>query len=140
MWMPLFGPLPQPAWFTNAWKLGYVVAVRFVGAVLANVFIWSGTAFYPDYRAGNAFWDLSQLADQGVAGTIMMVEGSLVTLGLFAWLFFRTAREGEERQRLLDFADARGVDLDEARAARAVAAGRGQELAERVAGARREAE
>ena len=55
----------------------------------------------------------------------MMIESGLVTLGLFAWLFFRAAREGEERQRLLDLAAERGIPLDEARAERAVAAGQG---------------
>jgi putative membrane protein len=61
-----------------------------------------------------------------------MVEGSLLTLALFAWLFARSAREGEERQELLDLAQARGVELTEARAARAVAAGRGAELRQRI--------
>jgi hypothetical protein len=62
----------------------------------------------------------------------MMIEGSVLTLVLFAWLFLRTAREGEERQELLDLAAARGVELSDARAARAVAAGRGAELRERI--------
>jgi putative membrane protein len=136
MWMPLFGPLPQPQWFGNAWKLGYILAVRFTGAVLGNVFLWAGSAFYPDYRAGDASWHISPITDQGLAGTVMMVEGSLVTLGLFAWLFFRAAREGEERQQLLDLAEERGIPLDEARAGRAVAAGRGAQLAERLTGAK----
>jgi ribosomal protein L12E/L44/L45/RPP1/RPP2 len=57
-----------------------------------------------------------------------------VTLALFAWLFFRWANETEERQRLLDLADARGIPLDEARAARAVAAGQGARLEERLRG------
>ena len=62
----------------------------------------------------------------------MMVEESLLTLGLFCWLFMRAAREGEERQELLDFASARGLELTDARAARAVAAGRGAELRRRL--------
>ena len=62
----------------------------------------------------------------------MMIESGLVTLGLFAWVFFRWARETEERQRLLDLAEARGVALDEARAGRAVAAGQGAHLEERL--------
>jgi cytochrome c oxidase assembly factor CtaG len=132
MWIPLFGPLPTPAWFGNAPKLVYILAVRLTGAVLANVFMWSGTVFYPDYAPGEATWHLSPLADQGTAGVIMMIEGSLVTLGLFAWLFFRAAGQGEERQRLLDWAHDRGIELDEERAGRAVAAGRGDELRERL--------
>ena len=38
----------------------------------------------------------------------MMVEESLLTLGLFCWLFMRAARESEERQELLDFATPTG--------------------------------
>ena len=63
----------------------------------------------------------------------MMIEQGIVTLGLFAWLFFRAARESEERQGLLDLAAERGVVLDEARVARAVAAGQGDRLRERIA-------
>jgi hypothetical protein len=64
----------------------------------------------------------------------MMVEESILTLGLFCWLFLRTAREGEERQDLLDFARSQGLERTEARAARAVAAGRGPELRRRLEG------
>lgn len=135
MWMALLGPLPKPAWFGNLGRLLYIVVVRLAGVVLANVFQWSGTVFYPDYRPGQRQWDVSPLADQGTAGTIMMVEGSLLTLGLFAWLFLRAARQAEERQELLELAEARGVVLDPARASRAVAAGRSAELRERLLGA-----
>jgi cytochrome c oxidase assembly factor CtaG len=132
MWMALLGPLPRPAWFGNGWKLGYALAVRFSGVVLGNVLMWSGTVFYPRYEHGEAYWGISPLTDQSTAGAIMMVEGTLVVLGVFAWLFFRTAREGTERQRLMELAEARGVVLDEARAARAVAAGQGKRLEERL--------
>ena len=54
MWMPVFGPLPKPQWFTAAWKVGYVIAVRFAGAILGNVLMWSGTVLYPIYAAGRA--------------------------------------------------------------------------------------
>ena len=134
MWMPLFGPLPMPTWFGNLARLGYIIAVRLTGAVLGNVFLWAGGVFYPFYRAGEAYWHVSPGNDQVVAGSIMMVEGSLVTICLFAWLFLRSAREGEERQELLDLAIARGVPLTEARAARAVAAGAGGELRRRIEG------
>jgi hypothetical protein len=64
----------------------------------------------------------------------MMVEESFLTLGLFCWLFLRAAREGEERQNLLDYAQLHGLELSETRAARAVAAGRGAELRRRLEG------
>jgi len=69
-----------------------------------------------------------------VAGAIMMVEESFLTLGLFCWLFLRAAREGEERQDLLDYAHSQGLELTDARAARAVAAGRGDDLRRRLEG------
>jgi putative membrane protein len=131
MWMPLFGPLPKPAWFGNAARLVYILAVRLTGAVLANVLVWSQTVLYPRY-AGDRGFGISPLEDQNAAGAIMMVEGSILTIGLFCWLFLRSAREGEERQELLDLAAARGVELTDRSAARAVAAGRGAELRERL--------
>ena len=135
MWMALVGPLPKPDWFGNGARLVYVIVVRFGGAVLANVLLWAGSPLYPDYAAGEAAHGISPLADQGAAGVVMMIEQGLVTLGLFAWLFFRAAQQSDERQALLDLAAARGVPLDEARAARAVAAGEGDRLRERIAAA-----
>jgi cytochrome c oxidase assembly factor CtaG len=134
MWMCLFGPLPTPSWFGNLGKLIYIVAVRLAGTVLGNIFLWSGTVFYPYYLKGDAHFHLSPLADQNIAGAIMMVEESILTLCLFCWLFLRAARESEERQGLLDWAHANGLELTEARAARAVSAGRGAELRRRLEG------
>jgi cytochrome c oxidase assembly factor CtaG len=132
MWMCLFGPLPMPAWFGNLGRLVYIVTVRLAGTVLGNIFLWSGTVFYPFYLHGDSAFHISPLADQNVAGAIMMVEESILTLGLFCWLFLRAAKEGEERQNLLDYAQANGLELSERRAARAVAAGRGAELRKRL--------
>jgi putative membrane protein len=132
MWMALLGPLPKPAWFANVAKLVYIVVVRLTTTVLANVFVWSNDAFFDVYRAGELEHGISPHTDQVVAGSIMMVEGSILTICLFCWLFLRSAREGQERQELLDLAAAGGVALDERRAARAVAAGRGPELRRRI--------
>jgi cytochrome c oxidase assembly factor CtaG len=132
MWMGLLGPLPKPRWFGNAARLIYIIVVRLAGTVLANAMIFAGGAWYPIYRASDAHWHISPLGDQIAAAGVMMVEESLLTIGLFCWLFLKVAREGEERQKLLDYAAAQGMELDEQRAARAVAAGRGEELWERL--------
>lgn len=134
MWMPVVGPLPMPEWFGNGWRLAYVLGVRFTGAVLGNILMWSGTVLYDRYAAGQAYWGISALSDQSTAGAIMMTEGTFLALGTFALLFFRTANQGIERQRLLDLASSRGVPLDERRAARAISAGRGDLLEERLMG------
>jgi cytochrome c oxidase assembly factor CtaG len=132
MWMPLLGPLPKPKWFEIPAKIGYLIGVRLIGTVLANVFMWSNSVFYPHYAAGEASWHIAPLTDQSIAGVIMMVEGGFVTLGVLVWLFLQWAQQDTERQRLLDLADSRGVPLSDARAARAAAAGQGARLEERI--------
>jgi cytochrome c oxidase assembly factor CtaG len=138
MWMPIFGPLPKPQWFGAGWKVAYVIAVRFAGAILGNVLMWSGTVLYPIYAPGERYWHISPIADQSTAGVIMMVEGTFLALGVLAWVFFEVAREGTEKQNLLDLARERGVELDERRAQRAVAAGHGALLEERLTAAHRD--
>ena len=115
MWMPVLETLPAPAWFGSAAKLGYIVVVRLVSTLIANVFLWSGEIFYAPYT------DVG-LSDQAAAGAILMVEGSLVTIAAFAWLFLRLFSEGERRQELLEHGtDPRTVE-------RAVRFGRADDL------------
>jgi cytochrome c oxidase assembly factor CtaG len=132
MWMALLGPLPKPTWFGNLARLGYIIAVRLIESVLGNIMLWSHTVFYPYYVSHEAAYGISPLQDQIDAGAVMMIEGSILTILLFAWLFMRAASQSEERQELLDFAHAHHLELDDARAARAVAAGRGEELRRRL--------
>jgi putative membrane protein len=134
MWLPLVGPLPKPAWFGDWAMLGYVILVRLLEAVLANVLIWSGSVLYPDYAPGEADWNIGALADQGAAGNVMMIWTGTVTLGLFTWLFIRAANRSTEKQELIEFAEAHGIELDPARAARAVAAGQADRMRERILG------
>jgi cytochrome c oxidase assembly factor CtaG len=122
MWLPVLETLPAPEWFGTGAKLGYIAAVRAVETVLGNVFFWGGSVFYAVYQHGQRLWGLSPLADQGVAGAVMMIEGSIVTLVALAWLFLRMANEGELRQQLLE----RGLDPRTVR--RAVRYGRAEEL------------
>jgi cytochrome c oxidase assembly factor CtaG len=132
LWLALIGPLPKPAWFTGWGRLGYIIAVRLVGTVLANVLIWAQTVFYPVYRTSDAARGLSALTDQNLAGAVMMIEQSILTVCLLGWLFFRFAAQDEERQALLDLAYERGVELSDERAARAAEAGAGDRLRERL--------
>lgn len=113
MWMCLFGPLPTPSWFGEVGRLIYILAVRLAGAVLANILLWSGTLFYPFYLYGEALHHISPLADQNIAGAIMMAEQAILTLGLFCWLFLRTDREREQHPDLLDFAHPRGLEPEQ---------------------------
>jgi putative membrane protein len=125
VWLPVLETLPAPEWFGTGAKLAYIAGVRVVETVLGNVFVWSGTIFYGVYARGTELWGISPLQDQGLAGAVMMIEGSIVTIVALAWLFLRMAREGELRQELLE----RGLDPRAVR--RAVRYGRAQELADR---------
>ena len=122
MWMPVLETLPAPEWFGTGAKLGYIAVVRVVETILGNVFFWSGSVFYVVYAHQNRLFGMSALADQGMAGAVMMIEGSIVTLVALAWLFLRMASEGELRQQLLE----RGLDPRTVR--RAVRYGRAEEL------------
>lgn len=106
MWAAVLETLPGPQWFGTGAKLGYVAGVRVLATILGNVFIWAGTIFYPYYEHPTDRWGISALGDQQIAGAVMMVEGSIVTLAALAWLFLRMAQESELRQQLLE----RGMD------------------------------
>jgi putative membrane protein len=123
LWLPVLETLPAPEWFGTGPKLGYILVVRLVATVIGNVFIWGGAAFYDVYETGHDYLGLSPDADQGLAGSLMMLEGSIVTVVALAWLFLRLAQEGEVRQKLIE----NGVDERTAR--RAVRYRRWSELA-----------
>jgi cytochrome c oxidase assembly factor CtaG len=122
MWLPVVETLPAPEWFGTGAKLGYIAVVRIVETILGNIFFWSGSVFYTVYEHQNRLWGMSALSDQGYAGGVMMIEGSIVTLVALAWLFLKLASEGELRQQLLE----RGLDPRAVR--RAVRYGRAEEL------------
>ena len=110
LWLPVLETLPAPEWFGTGAKLGYVVGVRLVGTLIGNVFVWGGQPFYDVYESGDDFLGLSPSGDQSLAGSLMMLEGSIVTIVALAWLFLRLAQEGEVRQQLLESGhDARTV-------------------------------
>ena len=102
LWLPVLETLPAPEWFGTGAKLTYIVGVRLVATVIGNVFIWGGSAFYDVYETGDDYLGLSPAADQSLAGSLMMLEGSLVTIVAIAWLFLRMAQEGEVRQELIE--------------------------------------
>jgi putative membrane protein len=122
MWAPVLETIPMPEWFGTGAKLGYVAVVRVVTTVLGNVFVWPNSVFYKFYEGVSRPFGLSAIDDQRLAGSVMMIEGSLVTIIALAWLFLRLAAEGELRQRLLE------SGLDPRAVRRAVRYGRAKEL------------
>lgn len=102
MWAALVEPLPGPAWFGNAWKLGYVAFVRSLETALAYVFLSSSAPFYAWYVRAPRVGSISALDDQQLAGSVLLVEGMVVTACLLGWLLARFFTASELRQQLLD--------------------------------------
>jgi putative membrane protein len=71
--------------FGIGWKFGYVGGMWLVSLALAQVFLWSGHAYYTGYS----------LDDQRAGGGVMLVEGSVVMLGVAVWLLLLAFREPE---------------------------------------------
>lgn len=125
LWAAILELLPGPAWFVTGAKCVYMAGVFFVGLAIANVYWFSGTAFYDSHASAAVTWGLEPLEDQANAGTVMMVLHCLLAFGAISILFFRQAREGELRQRLIE------AGVDPARVAEAIRAGAGEALAHR---------
>lgn len=113
LWMPVLERgWESPRWFSTAAKCGYMVGVWFTGLAIANVYWFSGTAFYESHAVAARAWDLNPLQDQANAGTVMMVTHCFLALGAIGVLFFRQAREDGLAQRLRDAGlDAERVNL-----------------------------
>jgi putative membrane protein len=118
-WAPVLEPLPGPRWFGTGAKLLYIVAARFTSMVLANVLLWADKPIYDEYVHSGARFGISAASDQGIAGSVMMVTDSVVTIAAIAWLFLKLASESERKQQLIE----KGVEPEAA--ARVVRYGRG---------------
>lgn len=125
LWMPVLDRWRQsPAWFGTGIKSLYMTGVFFVGLLIANVYWFSGTAFYASHAVAADVWGLDPLQDQANAGTVMMVTHCLLALGATSVLFFRQAREDGIAQRL------RESGVDPARVRSALDRGELDELAQ----------
>jgi cytochrome c oxidase assembly factor CtaG len=132
MWACLLGPRARPRWFDARAKLAFILIARLAGAALGNLWLWSDRILYPGYLSGQAHFHIAPLADQSIAGTIMLGWQSLALLGGLWWLFLSTARAQRECRRLLEYARARGLALSRERAERAAQTGCAAELRERL--------
>lgn len=108
-WWVVIEPIPGRRWFGTGSKVLFVFAMRLGGLVLANVILWTPTVLYAEYAEAPRVWGIGALEDQEYAGGLMMLECSLLTLGVLFWLLNRWADESEYRQQLAEQGlDARG--------------------------------
>jgi cytochrome c oxidase assembly factor CtaG len=102
LWSTLLGLLPGPRWYGLGARLASLAVVWVVGAALANVFLWSDTAYYHPYVQAPRTWGLSPLDDQRAGGGVMLVEMMLVGAAVFVVLGLRWLEDAERRQRRLE--------------------------------------
>ncbi|MCB0874345.1 MAG: cytochrome c oxidase assembly protein [Actinobacteria bacterium] len=112
LWAPILERFTvAPDWFGMGAKAGYMAGVWIVGLTFANIYWFSGHAFYGSHAAAAEAWGISALEDQGNAGTVMMVTHCFLAFGAVGVLFFKGATERGLQQRLIEA----GMDADDAR-------------------------
>lgn len=94
VWLALIGPVRQGRPSGMKTKLACLLLWRAFGAALGAVSIWVPVVFYPYYMRGDTHHVISPLADQGIAGSIMIGEMALMTIGLLAWMYVRVGEDG----------------------------------------------
>jgi putative membrane protein len=102
LWSTLLGLLPGPRWYGLGARFASLAVVWVVGAAVANVFLWSDTAYYHPYVHAPRTWGLSALDDQRAGGGVMLVEMMLVGAAVFVVLGLRWLEDAERRQRRLE--------------------------------------
>ena len=95
LWAPVFELIRTPPWFGDGARLAYLVLIMFAGVVLGAVFLWWPHAIYSTYAHGGGFAELSPHGDQRAGGGLMLLEGSVVTFAVAAWIVWRIFRADE---------------------------------------------
>lgn len=96
LWATLLGLLPSR--FGPGSRLVGLGFVWVTGGALANVFLWSGHAWYSPYVRAPRTWGLSPLADQRAGGGVMLFEMMFVGAIAFVILGLDWLADAERRQ------------------------------------------
>jgi cytochrome c oxidase assembly factor CtaG len=90
MWKALLDAhVTVPAHMSAHGSIAYILIARLAGIALACVAIWSPDVYYPYYLRIDTASSISPLADQGIAGAIMLAEMALVAIGALLWVSAR---------------------------------------------------
>jgi putative membrane protein len=89
-WRPVFLPWPARSAWPRWAMIPYLALADLQNNALAAILTFSDRVIYPAYGARPPMWGLSPLEDQGIAGVIMWVPGSLAFLLPVVWLVATT--------------------------------------------------
>ncbi len=91
MWVALLrGVLAPGPRMSEAGAVAHVLIGRLIAIGVACVGIWSPDVYYPYYLRGDSASSTSPLADQGIAGAVMLGEMALIAICLLLWIASRT--------------------------------------------------
>jgi putative membrane protein len=99
-WWPVISPVPFRARFTQPVMIGYLIlGIMFspVTIALVSVLVFNQQPLYATYELAPRVSSLSALADHQVAGLLMSVGGSAITLLAITVLFFQWVKSFEGR-------------------------------------------
>jgi putative membrane protein len=88
----------QPGEMSNAQGALYVFTAALFGGGFAAVMSFSTVAWYPFYPDPSAFWGLSRVEDQQVAGMVMWVPGKIMHLLVIITLLSRELQSRGSKQ------------------------------------------
>jgi len=100
LWAQVLDSPPLRLRLPNIQRVYYIVGASLVGWVISLILIFSSTPLYPFYaHTLNRPGGISALADQQLAGGIMLVPGSIaMTLYVFAQIYVWLGAEARESQ------------------------------------------
>lgn len=91
-WVVVIGRLPSLHRTTVEQRIAALGVAMAASGVLGAALIWSNTVVYSQYADADAWFGLSPLQDQRLAGAVMMALDMPVLLGALGWVVARWAR------------------------------------------------
>lgn len=91
-WWPVAVSLPERAWLTEPYKVGYLIATTLLNTGVFAYLTYSELPLYAVYELAPPVGSLSTRDDQLVAGLLMKVGGAVILWTAISILFFRWYR------------------------------------------------
>jgi putative membrane protein len=82
------------------WKIPYLIGARMLGMFLGMSFVLIRVPIYTGvYAAGERRWGLDAVADQQIAGAMMVIVDLLIMAFALCFFFLRAAQDAEREER-----------------------------------------
>jgi cytochrome c oxidase assembly factor CtaG len=103
LWWVIIDPVPRHHKFPFYWVLAVVASAMAVGKIIGGMLSLADEPIYSFYRSSERPWGFTVMADQQLAGVIMLVGGGFYFLALgmviLARALVRAQQEQEHRER-----------------------------------------